>query len=69
MNSKKAYTNSQPFKSRETKIAKLQNKYEYQEITVMPKGARLPDLIITDDDRKEQIKLIHNKNEFGNNII
>ena len=68
MNSKKAYANSQPFESREKQIEKLQNKFEYQERTVMPKGAILPGLIITDDDRKEQIRTIHNKNEFDNVI-
>ena len=68
MNSKKAYANSQPFESREAKIEKLQNKFEYQERTVMPKGARLPGLIITDDDRKEQIKAIHKKSEFDHVI-
>ena len=40
MNAKKAYANSQPFESREAKIEKLQNRFEYQERTVMPKGAR-----------------------------
>ena len=68
MSSKKAYANSQPFESREKQIEKLQNKFEYQERTVMPKGAILPGLIITDDNRKEQIKTIHNKNEFDNVI-
>ena len=68
MNSKKAYANSKPFESREAKIEKLQNKFEYQERTVMPKGARLPGLIISDDDRREQIKEIHSKNEFDNII-
>ena len=64
MNAKKVYVNSTPFESRESKIAKLQNKFEYQERTVMPKGARLPGLVITEDDRNEQIKVIHEKNEF-----
>ena len=64
MNTKKVYANSQPFESRESKIAKLQNKFEYQERTVMPKGARLPGLIITEEERNEQINNIHEKKEF-----
>lgn len=64
MNSKKAYADSKPFESREAKIAKLQNKFEYQERTVMPKGARLPGLDINDEDRKEQIKAIHDKHQY-----
>ena len=68
MNAKKVYVNYTPFESRESKIAKLQNKFEYQERTVMPKGARLPGLIITEDDRNEQIKVIHEKNEFDHVI-
>ena len=68
MNAKKVYVNSKPFESREAKIAKLQDRFEYQERTVMPKGARLPGLKITEDDRKEQIKSIHNKYEFDNVI-
>ena len=66
MRSKKVYVNSTPFESRESKIQKLQNKFEYQERTVMPKGARLPGLVISEDDRNEQIKVIHEKNEFDN---
>ena len=38
------------------------------ERTVMPKGARLPGLVITEDDRNEQIKVIHEKNEFDHVI-
>ena len=68
MNSKKAYANSKPFESRQAQIEKLQNKFEYQERTVMPKGARLPGLVISDDDRREQIKVIHNKNQFDSVI-
>ena len=30
----------------------------------MPKGARLPGIKITEDERKEQIKAIHKKNKF-----
>ena len=68
MNSKKAYANSKPFESRQAQIEKLQNKFEYQERTVMPKGARLPGLVISDDDRREQIKVIHNKDQFDSVI-
>ena len=64
MNAKKAYAGSKPFESRESKIEKLQNKFEYQERTVMPKGARLPGLIINEDERKEQIKIIHEKRKY-----
>lgn len=52
--------NVQNFQSRQDQIAKLQDKFEYQERTVMPKGARLPGLQYDEEEKKKQMSQIHN---------
>ena len=60
---KKSYAG--PIKSREEQIANLQDKFEFQERTVMPKDARLPALKMTDEQNKKQNEFIHNNFEFN----
>jgi hypothetical protein len=60
---KKSYAG--PIKSREDQIASLQDKFEFQERTVMPKAARLPALKMTDEQNKKQNEYIHNNFEMN----
>ena len=47
--------------SREEKIAKLQDKFQYLEGSVMPKDARMPGLIITEEESKKQRETLAQK--------
>ena len=53
-----------PAQSREEKIASLQDKFEFQERMVMPKGARLPGIQLSDDALKKQNDDIHNQFQY-----
>ena len=56
-----------PSQSRQDKIARLQDKFEFQERTVMPKGARLPGVQLNDDEQKLQDEEIHKNFEYNMN--
>lgn len=56
-------TNSRIGPSRKEQIMQLQDKFEFQERTVMPKGARMPGLKIDENQEKETKSRIHNEIE------
>ena len=58
--SQKVKTNSRIGPNRKEQIAKLQDKFEFQERTVMPKGARLPGIKLDEQEEIDQKNQIHN---------
>lgn len=57
--SQKVKTNSRIGPNRKEQIAKLQDKFEFQERTVMPKGARLPGIKLDEQEEMDQKNKIH----------
>ena len=56
-------TNAKIGPSRKEKIMQLQDRFEFQERTVMPKGARMPGLRMDEEKEKEAKRRIHNEIE------
>ena len=61
--SQKVKTNSRIGPNRKEQIAKLQDKFEFQERTVMPKGARLPGIKLDEQEEIDQKNHIHKDRE------
>ena len=60
--------NNEPFSNRKMKIEKLQDKFLFQEVTVMPKGARLPGIKFTgNSNESEAIQTNITKPKFDQN--
>ena len=59
----RAKTNAKIGPSRKEKIMQLQDRFEFQERTVMPKGARMPGLRMDEEKEKEAKRRIHNEIE------
>lgn len=64
--SKYVKTNLKIGPSRKEQIEKLQDRFEYQERTVMPKGARMPGLKYDERQEQEQNIRIHNEIQITN---
>ena len=57
----KVKTNSRIGPNRKEQIMKLQDKFEFQERTVMPKGARMPGIKMDEQQEIDQKNKIHNE--------